>query len=60
MNPAGAKSFVLFPLGKKRFAMPAEAIKTGAVDQVLALDNIYAALEKRVLFVFGAQKVGAL
>ncbi len=42
------------------FGMPAEAIKTGAVDQVLALDNIYAALEKRVLFVFGAQKVGAL
>jgi chemotaxis response regulator CheB len=42
------------------FGMPAEAIKTGAVNQVLALDNIYAAIEKRVLFVFGAQKVGAL
>ncbi len=42
------------------FGMPAEAIKTGAVHQVLALDNIYAAIEKRVLFVFGAQKVGAL
>ncbi len=42
------------------FGMPAEAIKTGAVDQVLALDNIYAAIEKRVLFVFGSQKVGAL
>ncbi len=42
------------------FGMPAEAIKTGAVDQVVALDNIYAAIEKRVLFVFGAQKVGAL
>lgn len=42
------------------FGMPAEAIKTGAVDSVLALENIYAAIEKRVLFVFGAQKVGAL
>lgn len=30
------------------FGMPAEAIKTGAVDDVLALDDISAALEKRV------------
>jgi two-component system chemotaxis response regulator CheB len=31
------------------FGMPAEAIKTGAVEQVLALDDIYPAIEKRVL-----------
>lgn len=42
------------------FGMPSEAIKTGAVDQVLGLDSIYAAIEKRVLYIFGAQKVGAL
>jgi two-component system chemotaxis response regulator CheB len=42
------------------FGMPAEAIKTGAVDQVLGIDNIFNAIEKRVLYVFGAAKVGAL
>ncbi len=42
------------------FGMPSEAIKTGAVDQVLGLDEIYAAIEKRVLYVFGAQKAGVL
>jgi two-component system chemotaxis response regulator CheB len=31
------------------FGMPAEAIKTGAVDHVLGIDDIYAAIEKRVL-----------
>ena len=31
------------------FGMPAEAIKAGAVDQVLRIDDIYAAIEKRVL-----------
>lgn len=30
------------------FGMPQEAIKTGAVDQVLPIDSIYAAVEKRV------------
>jgi two-component system chemotaxis response regulator CheB len=42
------------------FGMNAEAIKTGAVDQVLAIDNIFPALEKRVLYIFGAARVGAL
>jgi two-component system chemotaxis response regulator CheB len=42
------------------FGMPAEAIKTGAVDQVLPIDQIYSAIEKRVLYIFGASKVGAL
>ncbi len=31
------------------FGMPAEAIKAGVVDQVLGLDDIYPAIEKRVL-----------
>ena len=42
------------------FGMNAECIRTGAVDQVLPLEAIYAAIEKRVLFVYGASKVGAL
>jgi two-component system chemotaxis response regulator CheB len=31
------------------FGMPAEAIKTGAVEQVLGIDDIYPAIENRVL-----------
>src|SRR6267143_4079719 len=31
------------------FGMPAEAIKAGVVDYVLGIDDIYAAIEKRVL-----------
>jgi len=31
------------------FGMPQEAIKTGAVDQVLPIDGIYSAVEKRVM-----------
>ena len=31
------------------FGMPAEAIKAGVVDQVLGIDEIYPAIEKRVL-----------
>jgi two-component system chemotaxis response regulator CheB len=42
------------------FGMPAEAIKAGAVDQVLPIDQIYSAIEKRVLYVYGASRVGAL
>jgi len=42
------------------FGMPSEAIKTGAVDQVLGIDSIYSAIEKRILYVHGAAKVGAL
>jgi len=42
------------------FGMPAEAIKLGAVDQVLPIDHIYPAIEKRVLYIYGAAKVGAL
>jgi two-component system chemotaxis response regulator CheB len=42
------------------FGMPQEAIKTGAVDQVLPMESIYYAIEKRVLYIFGASRVGAL
>jgi len=42
------------------FGMPQEAIKTGVVDQVLPMESIYQGIEKRVLYIFGAAKVGAL
>ena len=42
------------------FGMPQEAIKTGAVDQILPIDSIYPAIEKRILFIYGASRVGAL
>jgi two-component system chemotaxis response regulator CheB len=42
------------------FGMNAEAIRAGAVDQTLAIDNIYAAIEKRMLQVYGAARAGAV
>jgi two-component system chemotaxis response regulator CheB len=42
------------------FGMNAEAIRAGAVDQTLAIDNIYAAIEKRMLLVYGAARAGAV
>ena len=42
------------------FGMPAEAIKLGAVDQVQPIENIFPAIERRVLYIYGAAKVGAL
>jgi two-component system chemotaxis response regulator CheB len=41
------------------FGMPAEAIKAGAVSQVLGIDNIYAAIEKQVLAISRIVTVGA-
>jgi two-component system chemotaxis response regulator CheB len=41
------------------FGMPAEAIKTGAVSQVLSIDDIYAAIEKQVLAICRMAPVGA-
>ncbi|HWG48401.1 MAG TPA: chemotaxis response regulator protein-glutamate methylesterase [Candidatus Acidoferrales bacterium] len=41
------------------FGMPQEAIKTGAVDQVLPVDSIYPAVEKRVM-AYTVSRVGAL
>jgi two-component system chemotaxis response regulator CheB len=40
------------------FGMPAEAIKLQIVDQVLGIDDIYSALEKRVLALTRAPLVG--
>src|SRR5216683_633049 len=41
------------------FGMPAEAIKAGAVDQVLGIDDIYPAIEKRVLGICRQTPAGA-
>ena len=41
------------------FGMPAEAIKTGSVDQTLGIDDIYASIEKRVLSLSKLAPVGA-
>jgi two-component system chemotaxis response regulator CheB len=41
------------------FGMPSEAIKTGAVDQVLGIDDIYGAIEKQVLAISRIASVGA-
>jgi two-component system, chemotaxis family, protein-glutamate methylesterase/glutaminase len=41
------------------FGMPAEAIKAAQVEQVLPLDDIYAAIEKRVIHICKATPVGA-
>ena len=40
------------------FGMPAEAIKAANVEQVLPLDDIYAAIEKRVINICKASPVG--
>src|SRR5579859_1421708 len=40
------------------FGMPAEAIKAGAVDEVLGIDDIYAAIEKRVIGITRSTPVG--
>jgi len=42
------------------FGMAQEAIRASGVDEVLAVDDIAAAIEKRVLYLRGAVKVGAL
>ena len=42
------------------FGMNAEAIRAGAVDQVLPIEAIFPAIEKRILSVHGAARVGAL
>jgi len=41
------------------FGMPGEAIKAGAVDQVLGIDDIYPAIEKRVLGICRPTPAGA-
>jgi two-component system chemotaxis response regulator CheB len=41
------------------FGMPQEAIKTGAIDVVHPADDIFGAIEKRVLQMFSAARVGS-
>jgi two-component system, chemotaxis family, protein-glutamate methylesterase/glutaminase len=42
------------------FGMPQEAVKTGVVDKTLAIEDIYPAIEKRVNFIVGSLKTGAM
>jgi two-component system chemotaxis response regulator CheB len=42
------------------FGMPQEAMKTGAVDKTLPIENIYPAIEKRVNYILGPVKMGAV
>jgi two-component system chemotaxis response regulator CheB len=60
IKSAGGHVFAQDEASSVIFGMPSEAIKTGAVDQVTSIENMYTALEKRVLYIFGAAKVGAL
>ena len=39
------------------FGMPAEAIKTGAVDEVLSIEHVPAAIERRALQIAKPQSV---
>ena len=41
------------------FGMNGEAIRAGAVDEVLPIDDIFPAIEKRVLSVQGSVRAGA-
>jgi two-component system chemotaxis response regulator CheB len=40
------------------FGMPLEAIKAGAVDEVLGIDDVYPAIEKRVIGISRIAPVG--
>jgi two-component system chemotaxis response regulator CheB len=60
MKSAGGHVIAQDEASSVLFGMNAEAIKTGAVDQIEPLENIYPAIEKRVLYIYGAAKVGAL
>ncbi|HWY69291.1 MAG TPA: chemotaxis response regulator protein-glutamate methylesterase [Terriglobales bacterium] len=42
------------------FGMNGEAIRAGVVDQVLPIDDIFAAIEKRILYVQSAARAGAV
>jgi len=42
------------------FGMNAEAIRSGVVDQVLPIEEIFSAIEKRILAVCGSSRAGAL
>jgi two-component system chemotaxis response regulator CheB len=59
MKAAGAHVIAQDEATSIIFGMNAEAIKTGAVDQILPLESIYQSIEKRMLYVCGAARVGA-
>ena len=40
------------------FGMNAEAIRSGAVDQVLPIDEIFSAIEKRIVAAYGSARAG--
>ena len=42
------------------FGMNAEAIRASVVDVVRPLEQVVSAIEKRILYVYGAARVGAL
>jgi two-component system chemotaxis response regulator CheB len=58
IKSAGGMVFVQDEATSVIFGMPAEAIKVAGVDQVLAIDDIYAAIEKRVISICKATPVG--
>lgn len=58
VKAAGGSVFAQDEATSVIFGMPSEAIKTGAVEHVLGLDDIYAAIEKRVLALTRATPVG--
>ena len=58
IKAAGGMVFAQDEASSVIFGMPDEAIKTGVVEQVLPIDDIYPAIEKRVLSLSKALPVG--
>jgi len=58
IKAAGGMVFAQDEASSVIFGMPEEAIKTGVVEQVLPIDDIYPAIEKRVLSLSKALPVG--
>jgi two-component system chemotaxis response regulator CheB len=58
IKTAGGMVFAQDEASSVIFGMPDEAIKTGVVEQVLPIDDIYPAIEKRVLSLSRALPVG--
>ena len=60
IRQAGGSVVVQDELSSVIFGMNAEVIKASAADVVVPLDEIVSSVEKRVLYVQGASRVGAL
>ena len=58
LKTAGGHSIAQDESTSTIFGMPSEAIRTGAVDEVVPLDAICNAIERRVSLVFGMGAVG--